>query len=109
MAPDTLAAASEADPDREPVAPAAAPMMEKRVVEPIVEVATAEPPEEMVVTTAAVEMAVLEAVRPDAPVERAVAAPPEETPTAEQTCAPYAWTAPRTSAPQASLAQSRRP
>lgn len=89
-APEALAAASEADPDREPVAPAAAPMTEKRVVEPMVEVATEPSVPVDVVTTASVENAVLEAVRPDAAVESAVAAPPEETPAASQSVPPYA-------------------
>lgn len=56
----------------------------------MVEVATALPPEEMVVTTASVETAVLEALAPmpEAPVEAAETAPPAVTPTAEQTETP---------------------
>jgi len=87
-APLALAAASEALPEREP-ALAAAPTMLKRVVEPIVEVATALPPEEMVDTTASVETGTLEpATPPVAVVATAAGAPPDVTPAAWQTEVP---------------------
>ena len=84
-AADALAAASEAEPEREPTPPATAPAMLYMVVEPMVEVATALPPEEMVVTTASVVNGTLEpATAPVAVVATAAGAPPEVTPAAVQ-------------------------
>ena len=85
-AAEALAAASEAEPDREPTAPPAAPTMEKRVVEPTVEVATALPSEVMVVRISEVVIGTLEPAMPEAPVEMAAPAPPVVTPTAGRTC-----------------------
>merc|ERR1711977_603314 len=85
-AADALAAASEAEPEREPTPPATAPAILYMVVEPMVEVATALPPEEMVVTTASVVNGTLEpATAPVAVVATAAGAPPEVTPAAAHT------------------------
>jgi chemotaxis protein histidine kinase CheA len=82
-APDALAAASEAEPDREPARPLAT---EKRVVWPMVEVATALPSELMVVRISEVVNGTCDWEMAAAPEEAAAPAPapPVVTPTAAQ-------------------------